>query len=346
MIESLLKARRILHGLSPAGDNICTSCGLSCNGAKVASAIGDSFTTISELRLLPSEFICEGCAGLLKDAHLRYWAVLKVPGQELVQVKREIMYEALMSQPGEFVTTWPITRKKHAWLYCGVSYPGCWNVGSDSRTIVYDQSIHEQVRSMVFALLNQAIPQTAIQSGIYHPAFQSKNLALIERAEAIIANHRASGLVDFLLFIGPRQKSPLEERIVSMIDPQDELASQFLETLAKHSRFRIEQGMQFWGGFFDARIERVRNISLPDQATRLMQYIGVDAHRSLEVTEFLQGLTPEQTADIETAIRKRPKLIVALTYSRLKKSKIEKDIAKAAAKQTTEVPASGGLFQQ
>jgi hypothetical protein len=340
-----MSARRLLHRQQEQDGDSCLSCGQMCAGKPLG--IGDSFTTIQQLRLLPGDTVCSGCAGLLGDAQLRYSGIV-ANSEGLTRVKREEMWPSLTGQQGDFVATWPISRKKHCWLYAGLSTPEEWQIGSDAQTVVFNLREHGPAQESVFHLLNLAIPQSNICSGQYHPKFLSQYLPQIEQAENLIANHRASGLVEFLVYIGPRVKSPLEERIETMIDPADELAAKFLSLIAGNSDYRINQGMDFWGGFFAARIERVRNLPLADQASRLMQSLLIPAHGSGVIAEFLNDITAEETKQIEQSISRRPKLVIALAYSALKEKKMqrEKIKQKPPTPQPAEPPAEpdGGLF--
>jgi len=329
MLDSLLAARRFLHRNRPAqSGEPCLSCGHICDAKPLS--IGDSFTAVQQLRLLPGDIICSGCSGLLADAQLRYSAIV-ANADGITRVKREDMWPALTAQTEDFVATWPISRKKHCWLYAGLSTPDEWQVGSYSQTVIFNRRKHGPIQEAVFRLLNLAIPQSNIVSGQYHPKFLSYYLPQIEQAEHLIANHRASGLIEFLVYIGPRVKSPLEERIETMIDPADELAAKFLSLIAGNSYYRVNQGMDFWGGFFAARIERVRNLPLSDQTSRLMQSLMVPAHGSGVIAEFVASVTPEEAKQIEQSISRRPKLVIALAYSLIKKQKKERNASSSPA---------------
>lgn len=322
MIGTRMTARRILHGIVSSGAEPCCSCGLECLAEhRVAKAASDAFTSWDELRILPGEFLCSGCAALMKDARLRFASLLMPRGGELRKLLRDEMLPAYESQESEFVATWAISHKKHCWLHAGVSTPEEWKIGSDMRTIRYRLADHAPVRESVFWLLDRAVPCAQIMSGIYHPSILSRLNRNLLDADELLAPHRASGLVEWLVFVGPRTKSPLEEKINAMIDPEDALAGNFLAELVRNSEYRISRPLDFWGGFLDARIERVRNLPLGDQVTRLMQYLVIPAVNTAEIIDYMQRLTAEDTAQIEASIRARPRLVTALAYSRMKEKR-------------------------
>ena len=170
-----------------------------------------------------------------------------------------------------------------------------------------------------FELLQLGVPAAQIVTGKYHPSVLIRQMRFIERAEGILSLHRPTGLVEFLVFIGPRLKAVSQkEKGIEMVDPMDAKAAAFLAEFAKNSTFRKERPMDFWGGFFDSRIERVRYFRLQEMTTRLLAFLSVETIATADLTKMMLELSSEETTGIEEAIRKRPRLIVALAYAHLK----------------------------
>ena len=326
-VECYARARRLLHNRSTTGITVCCSCGSPAGDTRVNRACGSSFTAYNALMRLSGDHVCDGCDALLKEPAMRFTSVFHAGGVRS-KMLREDFWRVLDNPPDEFVLTWAVSHKKHTWLHAGLSDPDDIYVGTDNRTIRYTPRLHSDTRIAVASLVAEHIHSQQIITGRYHPSVRQRLGDRLNECEISISPWRASGLIEFLAFIAPRPQSKTITTVqggVMAVDPGDELAAQFVSRLAKRSKFRSDRPQDFWSGYLEARVERVRTLPLSDQANKLMQFIGVSASSAAEVTEFVGGLNSDQTQQVETAMRQRPRLVCALAYTMLKQERKAKD---------------------
>ena len=323
-------ARQFMHGHLSTG-NCCSCGGELIDPFPLRKVLKTNFTTIEPFIRAPGDMVCAGCRKLLDTKSLRFNSVLYLKPGNLTTVKADAavtptyLHDLLLHPPDQFVVSLAYSHQKHHWLYAGLSTPEGVLFGTDNRTVVYDPVANRPVLEAIDTLIAHGVGVTQILTGNYHPATAAKvGAAWLSNYDSIIAPHRPSGLVELLLKIAPRpEKSEIilqEESI--MIDPLDRQAAEYVAEIARWSNYRREHGKEFWDGYFLYRVNRVSRQSLSIATDKLIGMLNIPSTAAGEhIIPLLDSLTNDQTAQIETALRERAKLIISLAYSILKESR-------------------------
>lgn len=349
---SLAEARRILaaaRGIPRLGEGLrgsfvdCVVCGPGSPFASAAPAkriLGPKFAD-HELLLAPrAERVCEGCVSLLAGRPgddpppLRAAMCLAVEGGQAVYLDRDGVARVLRDPPpGRFVLTWSRTRKRHASLRAGVSTRERLLVGGEDGQVEYRPREHGPIMEAVGELARR-FSRSAIRSGDYPSGCIAKmGPARWARLESVVGRIRGSATLQMICDVAPRGATDDEGYgdgygtgygygdEGDMYDENDLRAGRLLGLLAVGSRLRADRGLDFWGGTFARRVERVRRLPLATAVSKLMRLIdcSTTSPRTVEAVDVVGRLSAEEVEGVEMAIRDRTALVVALAFLDVKR---------------------------
>ena len=102
-----------------------------------------------------------------------------------------------------------------------------------------------------------------------------------------------------------------------MITESEQRAAEVIYSVAARSQYRANDGIRFWGGFLESRINRFKNLPLHEFVSRLSAAVGAP----LIFTPSISDLTEEQEDEVMGDIRRETTLIVSLAYDIVKEAK-------------------------
>lgn len=312
-------------GVEPGVGCRCAVCADSVFDA--ATKLPSSFADYASLLAPETDIHCKGCEKVLSgrpgdDPPPLRTRSLIVAGGRLSIVDRPAMWAALTCPPpGMFVLSYAVSSRKHHMLHAGVSTASHMCIGSDSGTIDYVPARDKQLLDAVSELLSrsndkQSFPRRAIESGFYQQSsvmrFGAARHAVLETIVAMYRRARPL-LLRLILWCCPSQEQPREE-IEDVIDPVDAMAARLLGAIAYGSAYRVERGIEFWGGFFTHRVERFKRLALRDFVSRLMTECQCMPKFSAVAVELMSSISEEETSAVEASLRDRSSLVLALSY--------------------------------
>jgi hypothetical protein len=328
-LHMVAEARGVPHG---AGSS-CAFCGHSpFDRYGDLSAISEA--VMAARRWPQHDSICTGCRSLLEGKPgsspppLRMQNLLVVDGEITYPTTKELR-EVLASPPASpFVVSWATSKKKHHVLRAGVSCAELQAWGSDDGTILI-ANFHRLVLLPAIEALLRCHPRTAVLTGAYSPAaIASQGPAAWSSLEDKVRFHRGLRLFDLLCAIAFKpEKLDARKEDSDMVDPTDDLAATLLAHVARASAYRTNRGLDFWNGYFRSRIERHNHRPLPERLSRLFDececsLTAVDTREALEAVANLDELS---TSAIESALRGRAALLVAMAFTKIKAEKAAKE---------------------
>ena len=315
-------ARKWLGKGECTGDYMCACCGCTRASALVSRRVKTTFTDIGSLIKYGSEYISDSCMELYECKDMRFKSIFSdSPGKYRIPERSEIL-EILSNPPNEYVLSVPYSCKKHHWLYAGISTPERAEIGTDDRTVVIDYrttDIPLMIENIKYNIY-RGVPRDEITSGNY-------SLKTIDRFpdifnfESEFEKLRPCGAMELFVKFTPACKEKLtyekpEEN--KMLTTSEINAVNFLSSIAENSQFRIENGIQFWSGFFERRINRFKSYDIKEFTEKLTQACST---REGLWCNMLKDLSNSELEGIMQEIRLKTHIIVAITYSeRNKKS--------------------------
>lgn len=314
-------------GIAPSGDGCsCAFCGVSRFEAAgpVSLVVGDKFSAQASLPD-PSADVCRGCARLLAGRPgddpppLRTFSFLVVGGT-LHPLRTMDFWRILTDPPDQpFVASWAVSRQVHHWMNARVSTRHQIRIGSDSCTIEFSPSRDMPLAIAVRALLysptgtGPLLSRSTILTGSFHPSAASKfGIAELRRLDAVVEPRRGDPLLNLLVACAPTHSDHSE--IQSMIEPSEQQAASLLACIAAASSLRKRDGKTFWGGFFRHRVERFKDLELPNFISRMLDDCACHGQPSVEAARILRQLSAEEMRAVHDAIATKAALCVALAY--------------------------------
>lgn len=296
------------------GDYECVSCGLSDRASDtINKKLKPTFVALSNLMLGKGSHICTSCVAIMEDRDMRFKPVFFTqPAEKRIPDRKDIL-QILKNPPDQFVLSVPYSMKKHHWLFAGLSSSNLALIGTDNRTIEIDYLKNDVklVIETIETLISMSVPRNEIICGKYS-TFTRYTVPDIQQYDEIIGTMRHCGAVE--LFVNytpaPEQKIKLERKDV-MISDIEKKSAEILMDIAYHSTFRSNLGQQFWGGFFESRINRLKNLELHEFISSLMGAVGT----SYINTKLLTVLSEDEEYKIMDSIRKKTSFLVALAYT-------------------------------
>lgn len=324
-MDSPLHILAAARGVPPGTGCTCIVCGESpfSVGRPADKLLGPNFTDYEILRAPEATDACEGCCSILggkpskTDPPVRMLQVVAVPGEPLRVIQRAD-FEALLRQPirRDHVIIWNDSMKRHASLRAGISNPDELRIGGDDGQVVYRPDEHMPLLDAV-KTLRGGFARREIASGEYAPkkvsAFGPRRW---ERLDAVVARHRPSYLLDFLIGTLAAPETSTTSEDPEMISDTDRQAAALVRTIALHARVDIQWGV-FHSGFARKRlVAAATRPTLADVVERFASSLATSPAGMAQALEQLEKLTPEEAADILAALRARPAIITTLAAQR------------------------------
>lgn len=318
--DQIMKAR-IFMGFGCEGEHECVSCGLSDRaGNLVSRTLKINFVNFDDLMLGTGRYICDSCKSLMDDKDMRFKAVFyERPGEKQLP-ERENILDILTNPPKEFVLSVPYSFKKHHWLFAGLSNPNLALIGTDDRTIALDYGRYDIKTAIetVQLLITAGVPRKEIIVGRYS-TFTRYRVANVDEYDKKLQTLRPCGAVELFVRYTPAvtaKKETLGGKN-DMITETEWKAAEILLSIATRSRMRRNNGIQFWGGYFERRINRLKNLELHEFVSKLSDAVGA----AVVFTGTLEKLENEDAVMRE--IREKTNLIISLAYTIQKENKNE-----------------------
>ncbi len=314
-----ITAARIYMGYPCTGEHECVSCGLSERANyKIKKIIKPTFCNFDEISLGSGDYICESCKSIMEDKDMRFKPVFFFKAGEKQTPERGEILEIIKNPPKEFVLSVPYNFKKHHWLYAGLSNDKTAYIGTDNRTIKIDyaQNNVPHVVDTVINLIKGGVPRNEIILGKYS-TFTRYRVKSIEEYEKEICGMRESGAVELFVKYTPAvtEKISLGDDVV--ITETENSAAFLLAEIAARSSFRSKDGLRFWQGYFEKRINRFKNLELHEFVSKLCDSIGTQC----APVWIIKEASLEEEEMIMEDIRNKTNLMVSLAYTQIKEGR-------------------------
>lgn len=312
MYADKIMLARIFMGHGCAGKHECVACGLADRADKpLKRTLKSNFVNFDELMVVKSDFICESCEALMTDPDMRFRAIYYPEAENKLIPERSEVLKIISNPTNQWVLSLPYSNKKHHWLYAGLSDTQRAYIGTDNRTIVIDYQKYDipGTIDLISMLISGGIPRSEIISGSYSLATRY-NMPDIMQYDERLAPLRPCGAIELFVKYTPavKEKIELPKGCVPMITETEQKAGEILYGIAARSQYRIENGLSFWGGFFERRINRLKNLPLHEFVSRLSDAVGA-------ATIHVDGLAGiENDEAIMNEIRKKTKLVLSIAY--------------------------------
>ena len=313
---------RIFIGTECVGDKLCCSCGRQRAKLNIKKSIKTTFTDFTQLITNPSLYICDSCIKLYNDKNMRFKPIYSDhPGTYQVIDRNEVL-KIIRNPPKKFVLSVPYSFKKHHWLYAGVSSPQKAYIGTDDRTVVVDYKRFNvtQIIDNVQDCVNYGIPRNEIITGNYSTFTLSKFSFIKDIEKIYFSEARSYGLIELAVKYTPAIKNKKiyeNEEENQMLTPAEINAVNLLGLIASGSEYRVSNGLQFWDGYFERRINRYKNLNAHEFISNLTEAIGTNHISGYQ--NMVQELSENDLQEIMNCIRKETHLLVSIVYSERKK---------------------------
>lgn len=308
-------ARIFLGSGSGEGDEMCCCCGMTRARKHISKALKPSFTDFSALIKFPSQYICDSCLELYDCKDMRFKPIYSDKAGSYRVIERQDVLKILEDPPKKFVLSVPYSFKKHHWLYAEMSSDEIACVGTDDRTVIFDYRRNDipKIIGCIGEMLDFGIPRGEIISGNYS-IFTLNKFPGIEKFEDIISPVRHSGAVELIVKYTPavKEKKVYEKKEDNIMLTSSEInAVNLLSSIAENSAYRIENGISFWGGFFERRINRFKTLSAKEFVEKVTAAVGA---KEGIWTNMLKDLSDSELEEIMQDIRSKTHILVAIVY--------------------------------
>lgn len=280
-------------------------------------AVKTTFTDFPQLIVTPSTMICSACERAYSDKNLRFKPIYADKRGEYRVIERPEVLNLICHPQDEWVLSVPYSFKKHHWLYAGLSGKHTAYIGTDDRTVIinYDEFNIPEVVEEVQDCINYGVPRKEIKSGQYS-IFTLTKFPFISDSEALFELIRPSGLLELIVQYTPAVKNKkVYERNEEneMLTVAENNAVALLGSIAKASKYRAENGLQFWDGFFERRINRFKSLEPHEFVSKLSEAVG--AINNGGYAEMIRDMAEEDIQEAMDVIRSKTHLIVAIVFS-------------------------------
>lgn len=306
---------RVFMGGECAGEHDCVSCGMSMRAsATYKQFIKANFCSFDELLLSKGVHLCDSCAALMNDKDMRFKPILfKEFGKKEIPERGEVL-EIIRNPPEKFVLSVPYSFKKHHWLFAGMSNRHRALIGTDNRTVVIDYERFDvgKILGETIKMVNAGVPRKEIICGKYS-VFTQKKYPWVEDSERIIEGLRPCGAVELAVKYTPATTEKIKiEGSERMITKSERLAAYTIYSIAATSQVRIDDGIRFWGGFLERRVNRFKGLPLHEFVSKLSASVG--ANHNIGVKD-IEDMSEEMETQVMEDIRNKTSLIIALAYT-------------------------------
>lgn len=321
----LMAARRFMTGdeLFFGGD-VCVSCGLPRANTPVAKGMNSTFNCFG-LFLTDSRVICPQCMELFKDRAGRSKIMYYTEKGEQRIIAREDVLPILKAPPaGEFVLSLPYSFQKHHWIHAGLSTPYRAYIGTDDGTVVFDYERHDISRLVDIAVdaVMYGLSRKELTAGKYSVFTRARFGAELDAWEAELAPLRHGGALDLIVRHIPAVKKKksfiLQEEEGAVFSDTEQKAIAILSTLAVSSRYRKENGLQFWQAFFRRRI--MRNVDYPLNQFFSNVARGIFCETAMLDVSLIESMSEEDSRAVMREIKQKTDLLLASTYTAIKEA--------------------------
>ncbi len=311
-------AARTFMGRDCYGPFKCAACGRVNARKQAEEVILDSFTAFERLLISGGTHLCDSCANLLKDKHLRYNPVLYIaPGEKQLIPREDILPFIKQPLTSPFVLSLPYSYKKHHWLSAGLSSNKIAYIGTDTRTVKIDYSYPiADIIAAVQELIHIRIPRKEIATGEYSVTNISK---FVLELEEIIKPFRYCGAIELFVNYSPAVEKDTKKSgkdFTFMLTKVEEQAVSLLRNIAVKSPVRTRDGILFWNGLYPRYINRYKELSLKEFISRLCENLSVQPFINLTTIEVLSDDECEQ---IMAEIRQKAPFLLSIAFSRIKR---------------------------
>lgn len=314
----MINAREFLSSNHNKGN--CAVCGgvVEQENLNIKKVVSSSFTDWDTLFKGGGTGCCNACMEIIKEPKMRSKCVLSTKSGSIEFVDYTKVYDVITNPIEQFVVSVPYSYKRHHWLYAGLSTPQRMLIGTDSCTIEYIPNKHKQCLESIVTMREMGVPLRQIETGQYTPAYIAIMGDKYNELESNLLPNRGTGLVRFLCKISPKDKKDFKGDEIVRTTEQDNTAL-FLSVLAKSSKYRIENGIAFWGGFFEARVNRVIGLPFDIATNKLMKSLHCNPNSG--ISEIIDGFTDVQKTSVMSTLKEQAKVCIALAYSDTRKEK-------------------------
>lgn len=346
MDKSVLASARVFMGGNEMllGGEKCVSCGLERANEKISKAMNSTFNCFG-LFLFQSMFICPCCMNLFKDSHGRTRFIFYTEPEKKVLVERENILDIISSPPrGKFVLSIPYSFQKHHWIHAGLSDEHCAYVGTDQGTVRVDYEAYDVpcIVSTIKDMVLYGVPRKEITLGKYSTFTLSNFGCQISAWEDTISSVRPCGAVDLIVRHVPavkKQKHTFGGDAV--FNDIEAIAIDILKSIASASKYRKENGLEFWGGFFKRRVTRHKEYDLHKFFSMTCRTLYCDpVHIDVNI---LESLDEDLKKSVMKEIQEKSDLLIAAAYTSMREDK-ESNAAKQKEKLKDMKNAQGSLL--
>lgn len=315
-------ARYFLGSGSGNGDKLCCSCGQVRAEKAVKKSIKSTFTNLDDLIKFPSMYICDSCLELYNNPDFRFKPIFSDNPGSYVVIERPRALQILSDPPEQYVLSLPYSFKKHHWLFAGISTRETAKIGTDDREVVLDYKQHDipMIIGEIMEMISLGVPRSEIITGNYS-IFTLDKYPFVKNSEALISGLRHCGGVELIVKYTPavKEKKKYEKQEENLMLTASEInAVNLLSSIAENSVYRMENGMQFWGGFFERRVNRFKELNIKLFAEKLTTAV---ASKEGIWCNMLKELTEEELEDIMADIRSKTHILIAIVYGERSKNK-------------------------
>jgi len=312
-------------GVTPEQGCECAVCGESpylLSGRSVRKTFADwDF-------LRGHERLCDGCEAIMGGKPGRQPPPLRTisfvaDGERLQPLDRAGMWPLLRRWPVGTVVSWARSRQKHHVLSAGVVTEDELPVGSDHGTVRVRRPDLVVLSAVERLLSVRCFSRAEIVTGRYRAdRIAAFGVTLWRDLERVVAQYRGRGIVDLACWCAPgSEHRPEQQRREQVLPRTDLLAVDLLGAIARASERRRNDGLAFWGGWYQRRVDRFARLPLADCVSRLLGECAVppSSDEAQLAARLLAELSDADTEAISAALRSRSQLLIALAFDRRKK---------------------------
>ena len=305
---------------------VCTNSPFDVAGT-VKTVLRSTFTATMLLDRPDLNIVCTGCKVILGGKHgtfppplrAKSFAIAVDESPWIRWLEQEDWWPILLDPDlPPTVLSWSETGKRQHHLSAMVSGAGAWRVGSDNGCIMWRH--RPELLEAIQDLRDAGVSKARIISGKYAPRWRAKHQGLAAKADEVLDSWRGSRVLALLAYASPGldEVPKIGEEEPMPISSADEWAVEMLAILARSSARRSEDGLRFWGTFYDARIARFSRLPLVDFISRLITEIGASTTGVAPAVKLAGDLNEQDAAAVMDAIRSRRAALIALAFDRLK----------------------------
>lgn len=317
-IVKLAKGRQFMTGghVLECGE-ICASCGQARASDKIGKVMSSSFNQ-TDFFLFDSIYICGACKALFSDKDVRSKCLLYLEAGKKQVMAREDVLPFLANPTWPFVISLPYSFQKHHIIHAGISENGQAIVGTDSMPVFLDYKNFEIAAAimLIAEMLTAGVPRKELQSGKYGIYTRQRYGSLLDKWELNLAPMRPYGVIELLVRYQPSTKTKTKSFIQGgeVFTDMEQKAINLLVSLAYASRYRRENGMEFWSSFFKRRVARHSGKDVNTFFSAVAQSIACDS-TLLDLAPIDALIDMDAGTAVMKEIAEKADLLIAAAYT-------------------------------